>query len=537
MLLRKIEIDNNYLHFPVKIGAPKQELQIWLGNYLLRQFHLELSEEGEDWFFLDVSDLVGNTLCLNVQLPQEITAAALDKIVCGNAPTADNPLYPNLYAEKFRPQFHFSSKRGWLNDPNGLVYNQGKYHMYYQHNPLGTSHGGVNVSWGHAVSDDLLHWQELSDAIMPWRRDFSIASGSAIVDEDNVSGFGKGATIAAFTALNSFNSVTGNAYPSDGQYLAASTDGQSFTRFCNCPVIETKDGLWWRDPRILKYGDKFVIAVYETFEGKNCVSFYNSTDLYNWKFMSRSPDLYECPDLFPLKVEGTEEEAWVLYGADGKARVGRFDGESFADSGYGNMLDYGTSTYAGQTWSNEPNGKRIHISWIRGMSDSMEWNGDMGYGGMPFSQCMSLPCELTLRKLGDAYRICRKPIDGVKSLRQSQGMSTNADIGQRYGFSLAQLHEYALTLTGIHAPISFAFSSYIIQYNAVDKTITFPNGLTAALDTDALSLRIFVDATTVELFFNDEISATYALDTSDVNMEIVGAFHVSLDNWQLKSVW
>ena len=526
---RTINIDAPYLHLPVRIGAPRHWLEGWIGGTRVFAYYLELADEGPaTTFFLDMQAFAGCRLTL-VVTDNEVSGHALEGTRCGDAPQAEPDLYPDLYREAMRPQQHFTSRRGWLNDPNGLVYDQGIYHLYYQHNPLGIAHGAVNVSWGHAVSRDLVHWEERSDAIMPWQKELSIASGSAVVDEKGAAGFGEGAIIAAFTALGTIKTFpeTGEWHPSDGHYLAASTDGgQTFIRFGDNPVVPTLNGESWRDPRLIRYDGDFVMAVYEVREGRNCVAFYRSADCHHWRPTGFSPDLFECPDLFELPCADGGDSRWILYGADGMARFGKFDGETFIDEGQPAPLDYGTAIYAGQTWSGHPEGKRVHIAWVR---------SDTGYSGMPFSQCMSLPCELTLRRRGGGYRIGRRPVAAGESLREkpAQSLSFSGDISR----PLEPGTDMELTVVSGGKDVVFQIGETIIRFSPEERLLQFPSGNSCPVEGNRLTLRLVADVTTVECFFDGDISATYDMKTDGQTFSLSGAAEGKANIWKLSSIW
>lgn len=537
MIRRDILCETDYLHIPIIPGGTRSDLQIWHKGELILSPCLALTDEGGFYFFLDVSNHKGQTLTFLVPEPKGITQKSLDRIVCSGPAGKENPLYPDLYQEALRPAYHFSSRRGWLNDPNGLVYHDGIYHMYYQHNPLGTPHGGVNICWGHAVSSDLLHWTEKDDAIRPWTRNWSIASGSAVVDYENRSGYGKNAIIAAFTVLGSPNlDAAKPGYPSGGQYLAASTDGgNTFFRFAHEATVPTCNGEGWRDPRLFRYEDHYVMAVYETDEnGHNCVSFYVSEDFHTWRRTSRNDDLYECPDIFPLQIEGESETRWVLYGADGMARIGDFDGYHFVESGLYNPLDYGNATYAGQTWSHHPEGKRIHTSWVRGMGGVGE---DLGYEGMPFSQCMTIPAEITLRRCSDGLRVCRTPISEISRL--AGDLLNETDLVQTTETALEMHHPayYKICLTDIKDTVSIRAGEHTIHFHAKERKICFENGSSAILDQEALSFTVLADTTTMEFCFDSSIMATYAMDPSYMSLILKGECHIISHCRSMENIW
>jgi fructan beta-fructosidase len=537
MLLKHIAIKKGFLHIPVKPGnGPRYELQIWCGNTMLREFSFGLSgEEDAPYFFLDFTAFAGKTITL--VLPEEgpLHERALERCRDGADPRPGDPLYPDLYREALRPRFHFSSRRGWLNDPNGLVFAGGVFHMYYQHNPLGTPHGGVNIAWGHAVSADLIHWVEKSDAILPWRRDWSIASGSALVDRDNAAGYGKGAIIAAFTTLGT-PKPAGGAFDSGGQFLAGSVDGgDTFYLFSGHAVVPTENGEGWRDPRLFRYQDQYRMAVYEVEKGINCVSFYLSRDFHHWERVSRDKNLFECPDIFPLRTEAGVEK-WVLYGADGLCRIGDFDGRAFHESEDKHPLDYGDATYAGQTWSDHPTGKRVHISWVRGMGTKND-NDELGYYGMPFSQCMSIPCELVLTKGDGGFRVLRKPVDALAALRCPESERRHEKFDGTLKLPVKPGEEYMLSLMAHSPAFSIRVGPHQVQYDPQERRLLFENGHSRTVGSGALDLRVLVDTTTVEMFFDGGIPCTYAMAPEKMGLQFDGSGELDLERFCLKSIW
>lgn len=538
MQMKQIEIKEGFLHIPVKPGInPRYSLQIWFGKNMIRDFYLSITDEDNPYyFFLDMSDYIGKTITIILPQSEKLTVKALDNCIDEKEAAPGHPLYPELYREALRPQFHFSSRRGWLNDPNGLVYANGQYHMYYQHNPLGTPHGGVNICWGHAVSEDLVHWHEKSDSILPWRREWSVASGSAMVDWDNAAGYGKGAIIAAFTTLGTPVNDEGGGYPSGGQYLAGSVDGgDAFYLFSSMATVPTENGEGWRDPRLFRYQDKYIMAVYEVEDGTNCVSFYQSDDFHSWERTSRNMDLYECPDVFTLKTEDGEEK-WVLYGADGLCRIGEFDGKAFTESGQSHPLDYGKATYAGQTWSDHPLGKRVHISWVRGMGGENEGH-ELGYTGMPFSQCMSIPCELTLTKVSGKYQINRYPVEEISCLRKEKKESGIVYLEGAHKLHIAPQQEYIIGLKDIKGKAYLKLGGHQVVFDAEKKELSFENNCVAMTKTSDLQIRVLADTTTMEIFFDRGIAATYAMKPEELFLEINAQGNMNVEVYNLSSIW
>lgn len=542
---RVLKIQYPFLHIPVKPGAGFHYLGISSDSVLIHDFRIEISAEDIGfWTFFDVGKYVGAELRLTIE--SEDAALAEKLLGCirqGEGCARGNPLFAGLYQEELRPRFHFTSRRGWLNDPNGLVYQDGVYHLFYQHNPFGTQHGDVNVSWGHAVSRDLVHWDELSDAICPWTREFLIASGSAVIDDANTSGFGLGAMVAAFTGLGSrkFDGPGDVVYPSAGQFICASRDcGLTWTACEGNPAIPTRDGESWRDPRILRYEpeDKWVIVVYEVHDGRNCAAFYSSPDLRHWDYMSDFFELYECPDFFELACDGEPQtRKWVLYGADGRYYLGSFDGRVFSADTERQYLDFGKNHYAAQTWSNNPieDGRRLHIAWMP--SDAFE--------GMAFNQQMTVVTALSLRRSGGSLKVCKYPTKELESQRACQPEMINRTVaaGSIAGIRLYEAADLELQITGLAGTVEFNIGPESIKYDAKAQSLDFGGGKTCMLDIlprSGLNVRILADTTSFEIFFNGgEAAASYhcPLKEKTVELSADGSFAVAGSQWALRSIW
>ena len=267
---RALTLQHRYLHLPVKTGAKKCRVALIVDGAAVREFEIELADDPDWWAHLDVSAWRGREAVLRVnRLAQEATA--LQRVTQADEIWAAS----GVYREPLRAQIHFSPRRGWNNDPNGLVYAQGEYHLYFQHNPYGWNWG--NMHWGHAVSRDLVHWHELPIAIYPKRFGDWAFSGSAVVDRTNMSGWKQGDNdllVAAFTS-------TGR-----GECIAYSCDrGRTWTEYEGNPVVKHNG----RDPRLLWHGPtrRWVMAVYDESDGKRWIAFYTSSNLKTWTFRSR----------------------------------------------------------------------------------------------------------------------------------------------------------------------------------------------------------------------------------------------------------
>lgn len=401
-----------------------------------------------------------------------------------------------LYNELYRPQFHFTAAKNWLNDPNGLVYYKGEYHLFFQHNPAGIAWG--NMTWGHAVSTDLVHWKQLDHAIHPDGLG-TIFSGSAVVDWNNTAGFGKEAIVCIYTAAG--DTVTPRMPVT--QCIAYSTDlGRTFTKYAKNPVLGHIAGSN-RDPKVIWHTltKTWIMALYLD---KNDFALLSSPDLKQWKQIQTItiPDCDECPDLFPMAVDGDRNRIkWVLTAANGRYLVGDFDGKQFIPNGNQPLpADWGANYYAVQTYSDIPesDGRRIQIAWMR---------GDL-FPNMPFNQQMNFPTELTLRTFPEGLRICRLPAREIESLRSDSRQWHNVQLqpGKDLLAGISgDLFDIEAEIDSSHASeIAFLIRGEVIRYVPAEKQIRFlgKTGPIESID-GRIHLRILVDRASIELFGND----------------------------------
>ena len=433
-------------------------------------------------------------------------------------PTPVDPVTPpvtptqNNYTEQYRPQSHFTPAKNWMNDPNGMVYADGTYHLFYQYNPQNNDWG--NMSWGHATSSDLIHWTEQAVAL---RRDElgDIFSGSAVIDKDNTAGYGANAMVAIYTSASSVQQQS-IAYSNDG--------GNSFTRYTGNPVIKNNDDNL-RDPKVFWHeGSKqWVMALAKGW--LRGVEFYGSTNLKNWNHLSTfvvdlpgRPSLqWECPDLIQMGNK------WVLLvsvnpggpvlGSGTMYFVGDFDGKEFkADAlDYPLWLDYGMDNYAGVTWSNTGD-RKIMIGWM----NNWQYAGNVPCS--PWRSAMTLPRELKLTEYAGKPLLCSPVVSEIDKIAgQWQTVNTEA-------LPLdAQKSAYQLRINvslDQSTTITLGNSNdekYVIDVNASSRTIavhrnastgkTNFNGsfsipsIQAPLNTDGSTvvLDIFVDQSSVEI--------------------------------------
>lgn len=487
---RRLNVRSRYLNFPVKTGAPQRRLRIVASESrggkdvvpvkIFREFDIELAEEKPDfWVFLDVSDLQNKSASIEFDaLPAG--SKALDAIVEADAPKTETP----FYAERHRPQFHFTSRRGWLNDPNGLVFDGKEYHLFYQHNPYGWNWG--NMHWGHAVSGDLVHWRELGDAVAPRQYGDWAFSGSAVLDAANTSGLGTTAApplIAAFTS-------TGR-----GECILFSRDsGLTWNELPENPVLKHAG----RDPRLLWHAPtkSWIMAVYDEQEGKKWIALYGSQDFRKWEFLSRLEDFFECPDLLELAIEGTTERRWILYAADGRYLIGEFDGRTFRPESEKQQVWYG-NFYAAQTFSNAPRDRHIQIGWANGVT----------FPGMPFNQQMTVPCELRLRRTNDGLRLCVEPVAELESLRAKRRQWTNLEAPvasktlEEVSGDLFEIDTELLP--GDSEAVGFTIRGIPLEYDARKHELRCRDKIAPVKPEDGrLRLRILVDRASIEVFAN-----------------------------------
>ncbi|HOX58954.1 MAG TPA: glycoside hydrolase family 32 protein [Candidatus Paceibacterota bacterium] len=480
----ELQLDKRFLNLPVKNKAPKQRLKLLVEGQVAREFEIELAERDPDfWAFLDLSAFRGKRAILQAdKLPAD--SRALEAIELSDQIKDAR----NLYQEALRPQFHFSSRRGWNNDPNGLVFYQGEYHLFYQHNPYGWEWG--NMHWGHAVSPDLVHWTELPIALYPRQFGDWVFSGSAVVDRANTAGFQTGKEAPLVAAYTS----TGR-----GECIAYSNDrGRTWAEFSGNPVVRHEG----RDPRLLWHGPtkRWVMAVYDELDGKRWIAFHTSADLKQWRLESRIEGFYECPDLFELPVDGKRrEKLWVLTAASSEYRLGTFDGRQFTPQTPMLPGHRGNAFYAAQTYSDIParDRRRIQIGW-----------GQIATPGMPFNQMMTFPCELTLRSTPSGPRLCFQPVKELQRLhatrrtqsRMNLAPGTNALVGIR-GELFDLRAQFAVGATG---EVRFVVRGMPVIYDAAKQELACADRRNPLAPVNGkVRLQILADRTSLEIFGND----------------------------------
>ena len=498
------------------------------------------------------------------------------------------------YQEPHRPQLHFSPKEKWMNDPNGMFFYEGEYHLFYQHYPDSTVWGPMH--WGHAVSTDLVHWQHLPIALYPDSLGF-IFSGSAVVDWKNTSGFGENGQpplIAIFTHHNMEGERAGR---SDFQYqsIAYSNDrGRTWTKYKGNPVVPNTENIRdFRDPKVI--WDDATSQWVMVFAAKDRVKLWGSKDLKRWEHLSDfgtnygvHTGVWECPDLFPMTVDGTGEKKWVLLvsinpggpngGSGTQYFVGNFDGKNFTlDPTYTASvsaektvwLDHGRDNYAGVTWSDVPkeDGRRLFIGWMS------NWEYATIVPTEVWRSATTLPRSLMLKKTSEGYRVFSQPVKELEALRstskkiESTEITSSLDPTQQLGFSPSQM-EMVLDFETEDAAANFGVElsnskgeRYRIGYDAAahqfysDRTqsgdLAFSEKFGAKVHTAPrisqnknIRLHLFFDVASVELFADGGATVMTDIFFPGENFTSVKIYaekgKVKLVNgevWRLNGIW
>lgn len=446
----------------------------------------------------------------------------------------DNETVDKTYTfdEVNRPQVHFTPAKGWMNDPNGMVYVNGEYHLYYQYNPYASEWG--YMSWGHAVSTDLVHWKH-AGVPMAYENNEAVFSGSAVVDKNNTAGFGANAIIYLYT-INGSSQTQGLAYSTD--------NGYTIQKYTANPVISNPGITDFRDPKVFWHeaSGKWVMAL----ATQQTITFYNSPNLIDWTKLSEFGNgigghdgVWECPDLIEMDYNGTKK--WVLLtsvnpggpnsGSATQYFVGNFDGTTFtADSApYPLWFDFGRDSYAGVTWSNAPEGRHLFIGWMSNWQyanivPTTKWRG-----------AMTLPRELSLAKHPNGhYIVTSKIVPEINNIAEAERnvfsgnattTETNVALGLSQDVAAYQLNA-KLNFTGTELVyLDLSNDSSEVCTIAVDKKLNvytvdrreagsssfynnFATVSSAPLNTTSstVDLQIYVDQSSVEVIVNDGVS-------------------------------
>ena len=472
-----------------------------------------------------------------------------------------------LHAENFRPAFHFSPAINWCNDPNGLVYNNGVYNLFFQHNPFGNQWG--HMTWAHATSKDLVHWKQLPIAI-PEENGIMIFSGTCVVDKNNTSGFGKNGKIpmvAVYTGhIENVNQSQNIAYSLD--------DGVSWTKYAGNPVLDLhkKD---FRDPKIFWEERKKYWVMCLMYPVEHLVQFYSSKNLKEWNHLSTfgpagdTSGVWECPDLVQVPVAGMPGKIkWLLQTSQNASMqyfVGAFDGEKFISENTGDTIlrpDYGPDYYAAITYNQLPlSVLPMGLGWIN------NWNYANDIPTDPWKGAMSLPRTLSVKKTAGKWVLMQKPVAALQSLRGKlihivdQQVLDNTILPVR-----SKQFELELTLeaaTGSLSGIRIAKGAehfFEVGYNSANQTFYIDRSQSGntgfndnfkklsrfekkiTVENNKLHLHIYFDNSIAEIFINDGetvFTAQVFPDEKDNGIELFSNGGKSkfsgINLWEMKS--
>jgi fructan beta-fructosidase len=465
------------------------------------------------------------------------------------------------YREPYRPQVHFSPAAHWMNDPNGMVYYNGIYHLFFQYYPGGTTWGTMH--WGHAESRDMIHWKQLPTALFPDSLGY-IFSGSAVVDSNNTSGFGKNGKIPLVAIFTSHDPKGERAGRNDFQNesLAYSLDnGTTWTKYSGNPVLKNPGIRDFRDPKVNWYapGHKWVM----TLATQDHITFYSSPDLKTWnkesefgKQLGAHGGVWECPDLISLELNG--KIYWVLIvnvnpgGPNGGSAtqyfVGQFNGNTFIPiDNEIKWADYGPDEYAGVTWGNTGT-RKIFLGWM----SNWEYSGQVP--SVKWRNAMTIPRELSLKKVSGKILLVSNPVKELNRIthKPTSTISANTVLPKQFilKFKTDVLNNYSITLfnkMGNKVIIGYdkKTNRYFIdrtQSGKVDFQKDFAGRFTAPrISKDKRSsVNLVVDASSVELFADNGLTVMTAIYFPDKPLDLIkvqGITHSATVLMPLKTIW
>ena len=475
------------------------------------------------------------------------------------------------YQEKYRPQYHFTPEKNWCNDPNGLVYNNGIYHMFYQHNPFGNVWG--HMTWAHATSKDLIHWKNLPIAI-PEENGIMIFSGTCVVDKNNTSGFGKNGQIpmvAIYTGhIENVNQSQNIAYSLD--------DGITWTKYAGNPVLDVhkKD---FRDPKVFWDNNKRYWIMLLMLSAEHKVQFYKSTDLKKWEHLSDfgplgdTAGVWECPDLVQVPIEGNAgKKKWLLQMSQNTTMqyfVGEFDGTKFTSENQAAEIykpDYGPDYYAAISYNNLPAAHLpTAIGWVN------NWNYANDIPTTPWKGAMSLPRSLSVKKINTEWILQQQTTVAVNSLRKE--LISHSDVAlsynkMKYAINSSQF-ELQLSITSLEKDAKSAIriaeddSTYFeIAYNnetqmiSIDRSKAGNNGFNDQfkilnfyqkkinIGGNKINLQIYIDNSIAEIFINggEAVFTSQFFPKNNIKeIILIGKNKKTVFSdirfWEMKSIW
>ncbi|MFC2098571.1 glycoside hydrolase family 32 protein [Bacteroidota bacterium] len=549
----KLAIKKQYLNIPLMMEreTPQRKMHLRIDGEILGVFNVPFADNEADFYgFIDLSQYQGKTLTIEVDTSiQSLAEISIDDEIKGTE---------DLYNEQYRPQFHFSPKRGWLNDPNGLIYHNGEFHMYYQYNPFGVHWG--NMSWGHAISDDLLYWEELPAVLYPEPESGMCFSGAAFIDDRNQLELKTGSedVIVAFYLRTSIGLCY--AYSNDGGY--------TMTDYAGNPVLDhpaeeeklpdarmdTPRPLW-HEPTQRWIAPTFDYFTNSEGEMLRCVGIYSSENLVDWTFESRveqdrwGDEICGCVDFFELPIDGDPtNKKWVMVFIEGSYIVGDFDGHTFytlegkpatAQDRIRPQIVKGNFS-ATMTWHDMPDDRRVLISWMP------TWGN---HHGMPFSQQMSLPSELSLHSTQEGIRLYMNPIEELRELRTESQVMTNISLSEAENpLSALKGDVYEIKVgikPGKGSKTELDLRGIKIIYDAETQELSC-NELKSRLvpEDGQINLQFFIDRASLEIYANQgslyiPMIHPFPPDNVNYSLSVSGGESIveTLEIHELSSIW
>lgn len=507
--LYRIQQKDKCLLLPVQESAEMSNIKVIAGNKQMKSLNVRLAMNKVDYYvplYLDEFN-EEKTLALDIHVNGNYrNDGGISTFTCWkNIKNAES--FDTKNREQYRPLYHHTPAYGWMNDPNGMFFKDGVWHLYFQHNPYGSQ--WENMTWGHSTSTDLIHWTFQGDPVQPdaWG---SIFSGSSVVDKNNTAGFGENAIVALYTS----------AGENQTQSMAYSTDnGKTFTKYDGNPII-TSNVPDFRDPHMFWNEDikkwNMILAAGQQ------MNIYSSDNLKDWKFESSfgaeygsHGGVWECPDLMKMKVRGTDKEKWMLVcninpggpsgGSATQYFVGDFDGHKFTCESKPEVtkwMDYGKDHYATVTFDNAPNGRHVALAWMS------NWQYANQVPTLQYRSANSIPRDLGLFEYKGNTYCSVTPSEEITAARSKKTSK-----------SLSEACEMVANLKG-DATITLSNSKgekVVMTYKAKDETFSMDRTLSgktdfssdfAAITTAPVygkmnKLRIFIDKSSIEVFDND----------------------------------
>ena len=507
--LYRIQQKDKCLLLPVQESAEMSNIKVIAGNKQMKSLNVRLAMNKVDYyvpFYLDEFN-EEKTLALDIHVNGNYrNDGGIATFTCWkNIKNAES--FDTKNREQYRPLYHHTPAYGWMNDPNGMFFKDGVWHLYFQHNPYGSQ--WENMTWGHSTSTDLIHWTFQGDPVQPdaWG---AIFSGSSVVDKNNTAGFGENAIVALYTS----------AGENQTQSMAYSTDnGKTFTKYDGNPII-TSNVPDFRDPHMFWNEDikkwNMILAAGQQ------MNIYSSDNLKDWKFESSfgaeygsHGGVWECPDLMKMKVRGTDKEKWMLVcninpggpsgGSATQYFVGDFDGHKFTCESKPEVtkwMDYGKDHYATVTFDNAPNGRHVALAWMS------NWQYANQVPTLQYRSANSIPRDLGLFEYKGNTYCSVTPSEEITAARSKKPSK-----------SLSEACEMVVNLKG-DATITLSNSKgekVVMTYKAKDETFSMDRTLSgktdfssdfAAITTAPVygkmnKLRIFIDKSSIEVFDND----------------------------------